>query len=142
MDSSTMVWHSLAENSGWKDIESGSCDFVGYHTGSRQFVENWFLAARRGSKMVAAWHQTHLEFWETRTALKDLDKDPFFKGVDLTEIERMEKGYLSQHACYKKLFDLDVDGFCQLAQGSKLYDSQSSAGPLWLNRRLLQLADF
>jgi len=132
IDSSVLMLRSLDEVGGWRDVEDGRADFAGYFRGTPDFVENWFLACRCDCQLVRSWLRTHLEFWRTRTAATNLPSDPFFKGVDLGHLEPDERSYLAQHACYKRLLDLD-GGFRCLARGASL---ASAAPVLWLNQRL------
>jgi len=140
MDSSTIVWHDLLEFSGWEQIEQGVIDFIGYYKGALQYVENFFLACRRDCPLLHAWHHAHLHFWSTRTEVGFPELDPFFRRVDLSHIAPLDRGYLVQHACYKKLWDRS-DYFRELAKRSILHDAAAPTGALWLSRRLLRDAE-
>jgi len=140
LDSTIMLWQDIGKVIGWEDLEEGLYDFAGYYFHDHEFVENYFLAARRGSPLVTAWHNMHLEFWETRTSAGALDKDSFFRGVRISRIDPSERGYLSQHACYMKLFDCNLDGFREKTKRAKLVDAASHRGALWVFNRLTRMA--
>jgi len=138
LDSSILVFQDLAVVTGWTEIEQRRIDFAGYYLGTRDFVENWFLASRRGCPFFTAWHRAHLEFWSTRKEAGSLEDDPFFKGVNLKHIKASERNYLVQHACYKKLQELNVDGFRVLSSEVRL---SSAADALFLLHRLDRIAN-
>jgi len=141
MDSSIILWQDLLKFTGWKDIEEGTADFVAYYLGSRDYVENYFLGSRAGAPLMKAWHRMHLAYWEARTSASHLDSDPFFKGVKLSAIPAEERSYLVQHACYKKLLDLDIDGFRRLHGNARLHNAAAPDGALWLLTRLCNDAE-
>merc|ERR1712032_126543 len=75
-----------------------------------EFIENWFIACRRGNPLIAAWHQAFLRFWKGRTNSFDgggLAESPMFRGVDLSCMKDDQKNYLTMHSCFKWLLDRD-----------------------------------
>mmetsp|Transcript_93086 Transcript_93086/g.216338 ORF Transcript_93086/g.216338 Transcript_93086/m.216338 type:complete len:571 (-) Transcript_93086:22-1734(-) len=138
LDSSVLVFADLATVMSWLDIEEGRLDFSGFYLRTHDFVENWFMACRQESPLVVAWHEEHLAFWQTRTDMRNVEHDPFFRGVCLRHIREWERNYLAQHACYKKLLDWDTDGFRELASRARLEDAAQTA--LWLLHQLEQAA--
>merc|ERR1712032_545855 len=75
-----------------------------------EFIENWFIACRRGNPLIAAWHQAFLRFWKGRTNSFDgggLAESPMFRGVDLSCMKDDQKNYLTMHSCFKWILDLD-----------------------------------
>merc|ERR1712183_384496 len=79
--------------------------------GGRIYVENWFIAARRGHALICAWHQVFLQLWSRRGPY-NLSKHGLFQGVDLSHLRSEidggeESGYLTMHACFAKLVHKD-----------------------------------
>merc|ERR1712137_1292376 len=105
IDSSTIIWQDLTAFAGWEHVEEGSIDYIGYYKGSTQYVENFFMGCRRDCPMMRAWHNATSYFWSTRTEAGAPERDPLFRRVDLSHIAPLDRGYLVQHACYKKLWD-------------------------------------
>jgi len=151
IDSSTMVWQDFTEFTGWQEIEDGCIDLFSYYRDAPEFVENYFIACRPESPIVVAWHIMHTQFWSCRKQAKKIDKDPFFKGVDLSIMKKTkgELDYLVQHACYKKLLAQEepcyekprVGCFRDLTNRTLLYNTMSRQGPLWLCRHLRRGAE-
>jgi hypothetical protein len=135
MDSSVMALRDVPNALDWAKIESGHKDFAGFFLRDRAYVENYILACRRGSPLVCSWHRVWLEFWHSRQGFTQ-----FFNGIDLSHIPSWNHEYLVQHACYKKLLDLDTGGFRGLAKRAHLLDAASRRGALWLFRRLREEA--
>merc|ERR1719253_933255 len=54
---------------------------------SREYVENWFLAARRGHPLISAWRKAFCEAWQGQISCDDVMKSNFFRGVDLSYIK-------------------------------------------------------
>eukprot|EP00811_Abedinium_folium_P035196 NODE_800_length_2758_cov_2.244014.p1 GENE.NODE_800_length_2758_cov_2.244014~~NODE_800_length_2758_cov_2.244014.p1 ORF type:complete len:728 (+),score=212.78 NODE_800_length_2758_cov_2.244014:301-2484(+) len=72
---------------------------------SREYVENWFLAARRAHPLVVAWHNLFLRAWAGKTNCEAVAEDSLFEGVDLAHLDFNQRRYLTMHVCFKKLID-------------------------------------
>lgn len=150
MDSSVLALQALEGVLDWTAMERGHIDFAGYFLGDTAYVENYILACRRGSPLVCQWQSMCLEYWRAHEFATERSEatvpgpsppeetcfKSFFSGVDLSVISPEHQHYLVQHACYKKLLDLDVDGFRGLTRRAQLLDAASPVGALWLFKRL------
>merc|ERR1711892_834064 len=79
---------------------------------SGEYVENWFLACRRSSALVASWHGAFLRFWHGRTNAFDsggLGASTMFRDTDLSCMKDDQKSYLTMHSCFKWLVDHDPE---------------------------------
>eukprot|EP00439_Symbiodinium_sp_Y106_P051344 s1333_g6.t2 len=75
---------------------------------SREYVENWFLAARRGHPLIRAWRELYVEGWKLARTRHDYPTSPLFCDVDLSHISIAEhRDWLLMHVCFKKLIDED-----------------------------------
>ncbi|CAE7020636.1 OCH1, partial [Symbiodinium sp. CCMP2456] len=73
---------------------------------SREYVENWFLAARRGHPLIRAWRELYVEGWKLARTRHDYPTSPLFRDVDLSHISIAEhRDWLLMHVCFKKLID-------------------------------------
>lgn len=77
---------------------------------SREYVENWFLAARRGHPLIKAWRDVHSAGWRDAQTRFDFLQGPLFREVDLSYISIEEhRTWLTMHICFKKLIDEDPE---------------------------------
>lgn len=77
---------------------------------SREYVENWFLAARRAHPFMIAWRDLHIAGWKDAHSRFDFAMGPLFRNVDLSYITIAEhREWLTMHICFKKLIDEDAE---------------------------------
>ncbi|CAE8678208.1 unnamed protein product, partial [Polarella glacialis] len=77
-----------------------------------EYVENWFLACTKGSRLMEGWRRAFLQFWAGRANAFDeggLAASPMFQGIDLSCMKDDQKSYLTMHCCFKWLIDRDPD---------------------------------
>lgn len=84
---------------------------------SKEYVENWVMAARRNHPLVAAWKALFNGYWNSKRAADAMSivtdppgvpDHPLFKGVDLSHLKRFGqdlRNYLLMHVAFKKLID-------------------------------------
>jgi len=84
---------------------------------SRDYVENWVMAARRDHPLVVAWQALFNGYWDSKTRADAMcilldppgvPEHPLFRGVDLGHLKRFGqdlRNYLLMHAAFKKLID-------------------------------------
>lgn len=84
---------------------------------SKEYVENWVMAARRGHPLVIAWKALFNGYWNSKTRADAMSivldppgvpDHPLFRGVDLGHLNRFGqdlRNYLLMHAAFKKLID-------------------------------------
>eukprot|EP00434_Breviolum_minutum_P023351 symbB.v1.2.020600.t1/scaffold1743.1/size123518/1 len=73
---------------------------------SKEYVENWFLAARRHHPLIVAWHDLYNAGWENARTRHEYPLGPLFRDVDLSHISIAEhRDWLLMHVCFKKLID-------------------------------------
>lgn len=84
---------------------------------SKEYVENWVMAAKRDHPMILAWQAIFNGYWNSKTRADELAifLDPpgvpehaLFRGVDLGHLKRFGmdlRNYLLMHAAFKKLID-------------------------------------
>lgn len=84
---------------------------------SKEFVENWVMAARRQHPMMVAWKALFNGYWDSKTRADAMSMfldppgvpdHPLFQGVDLDHLKRFGqdlRNYLLMHAAFKKLID-------------------------------------
>lgn len=142
MDPSILAWRDVGHVVRYQDIERGAKDYAGFFRGSHRFVENWFMACRKGCEFIERWHRQHLQYWENRRSVdRRFKSDVFFKGVDFTYFADDETDYLVQHACLVKLMCMDKKFERMARTKTNLHDGTVAAfGGLWLNRTLLHRA--
>lgn len=142
MDPTTLAFKDVSHVVHFQEIERGAKDYAGFFRSSHNFVENWFMACRKGCEFITRWHQQHLQYWENRRSVdKKFRHDAFFRQVDFQYFADDELDYLVQHACLAKLLSTDK-AFARMArQRTHLCDGTVPAfGGLWLNRTLLHRA--
>ncbi|CAE7365674.1 HPCAL1 [Symbiodinium natans] len=84
---------------------------------SKEFVENWVMAARRQHPMLVAWKALFNGYWDSKTRADAMSMfldppgvpdHPLFQNVDLSHLKRFGqdlRNYLLMHAAFKKLID-------------------------------------
>jgi len=118
---------------------------------SREFVENWFIAARRAHPFVVAWWKLHKAGWRDATSRMDYVDGPLFSDIDLShfvakplgptaredpaQIARRRKGgchrnYLLMHVAFKKLIDEDTELRRIWAEEMFLLPAAGPSGPM------------
>ncbi|CAE8650065.1 unnamed protein product, partial [Polarella glacialis] len=76
----------------------------------REYVENWFLAARRAHPLVLAWRDLYVAGWRDAATRFEYPLGPLFRDVDLSHITIAEhRDWLLMHVCFKKLIDEDPE---------------------------------
>lgn len=88
---------------------------------SKEYVENWVMAAQREHPMILAWHALFNAYWDSKARADAMSiffdppgvpDHPLFRDVDLTHLQRFGmdmRNYLLMHACIKKLIDQDPE---------------------------------
>jgi len=105
------VWSEVAEGPSPRGMGAFYLACFGMEPGvSREYVENWFLAARRGNPFMRAWRDLYIEGWRHATSRFDFKDGPLFRDVDLSHITIEEhRTWLTMHVCFKKLIDEEPD---------------------------------
>ncbi|CAL1139537.1 unnamed protein product [Cladocopium goreaui] len=80
---------------------------------SKEYVENWFLAARRRHPLMVAWRDLYNAGWEDARTRHEYPLGPLFQNVDLSHISIAEhRDWLLMHVCFKKLIDENPELRC------------------------------
>ncbi|CAE8632919.1 unnamed protein product [Polarella glacialis] len=101
----------------WDEVSRGSRGlgafyyaYYGLVSGeSSEYVENWFLAARRCHPFVIEWHATFLKAWHGKRHAEEVHKDPMFHGLDLAFLDKDQQRYLTMHLVFAKLVQEQED---------------------------------
>ncbi|CAJ1427524.1 unnamed protein product [Effrenium voratum] len=84
---------------------------------SKEFVENWVMAARAEHPLMIAWHALFNGYWNSKSRADALSmfldppgvpEHPLFRDVDLSHLNRFGqdlRNYLLMHAAFKKMID-------------------------------------
>lgn len=101
------VWKQVAEGDHPRGLGAFYLACFGAQPGaSCEYVENWFLAARRGHPLVIAWRDVHKAGWRDAVSRFDFAQGPLFRDLDLSYISIEEhRTWLTMHICFKKLID-------------------------------------
>lgn len=98
----------------WADIAGVGANISGFyyaHYGvqpghSREYVENWFIAATRQHPLISAWRSSFCQAWLGQNRCEPVMQG--FGDVDLSYIRHgFLRQYLTMHASFKKLIDQD-----------------------------------
>jgi len=145
MDATTIATHDLSDWIG-SAFQSGS-RFVGFYIehytaqGGPPLVASWALAsAAPEDPFMVAWHNAYLQLWRSgRTNDDGMSEDPFFQGVDLSQVSILRRDYLHVEEVFLAVLQRDSamrDAFEQSSQLWKAEDSayvlQSSLGMTWM----------
>jgi len=105
------VWQEVAEAQRPRGFGAFYLACFGAQPGvSCEYVENWFLAARRGNPLVSAWRDMHMAGWRDASSRFDFALSPLFRDLDLSYISIEEhRTWLTMHICFKKLIDEDPE---------------------------------
>eukprot|EP00746_Dinoflagellata_sp_MGD_P137772 gnl/MRDRNA2_/MRDRNA2_71530_c0_seq2.p1 gnl/MRDRNA2_/MRDRNA2_71530_c0~~gnl/MRDRNA2_/MRDRNA2_71530_c0_seq2.p1 ORF type:complete len:566 (-),score=119.89 gnl/MRDRNA2_/MRDRNA2_71530_c0_seq2:13-1710(-) len=88
-------------------------DFAAFYfaSWSRMYVENWFMAARRGHPFIHKWREVFNAFWsDFGSGKKLLYEHPMFQNVNLSHLINYgtdNRHYLSMHSCFAKVVQED-----------------------------------
>lgn len=84
---------------------------------SKEFVENWVVAAKREHPLILAWQALFNGYWNTKSRADaysmfldppGVPEHPLFRDVDLSHLKRFGqdlRNYLLMHAAFKKMID-------------------------------------
>ncbi|CAK9062367.1 unnamed protein product [Durusdinium trenchii] len=84
---------------------------------SKEFVENWVMAARREHPLMLAWQALFNGYWNSKSRADafsmfldppGVPEHPLFRDVDLSHLKRFGqdlRNYLLMHAAFKKMID-------------------------------------
>jgi len=127
LDASTILHESLD----WvlKKYDEGKYEYIGYHIVSKEtkpeypVIENWFMAAPKGSKFIQLWLE---KFLESNNFQTDGDYLLYIEsvGVNLQNIYR--SGYLTMHFAVQYVLqkDMSIDSIKK-----KIYLEKAEDGP-------------
>jgi len=103
------VWHRIGNPCCREGLASFYTAWCGVIPGTKEYVENWFMAARRGHPMIAAWRDLFVRAWHGHSSCFTVAFGPLFRGVDLDHLGSDKRFHLTMHACFKKLIDEDPE---------------------------------
>eukprot|EP00931_Biecheleriopsis_adriatica_P029121 TRINITY_DN17335_c0_g1_i1.p1 TRINITY_DN17335_c0_g1~~TRINITY_DN17335_c0_g1_i1.p1 ORF type:complete len:955 (-),score=169.03 TRINITY_DN17335_c0_g1_i1:77-2851(-) len=105
------VWPQVSQGSLEEGLAAWYLACFGLEPGrSREYVENWFFAARRSHPLVVAWRDLYVAGWRDARTRHDYPLGPLFQDVDLSHITITEhRDWLLMHVCFKKLIDEDPE---------------------------------
>lgn len=101
------VWKAVAEGPSPRGMGAFYLACFGMEPGvTREYVENWFLAARRAHPFMVAWRDLYIEGWRYASTRFDYPESHLFRDVDLSHITIAEhRTWLTMHVCFKKMID-------------------------------------
>ncbi|CAK9053977.1 Glycosyltransferase afumC (Fumihopaside A biosynthesis cluster protein C) [Durusdinium trenchii] len=104
------LWGSMSDGTLEQGLGAWYLACFGMEPGvSKEYVENWFLAARANHPLVLAWRDLYNTGWEGVRTRHDYPLQPLFRDVDLSHISIAEhRDWLLMHVCFKKLIDEDA----------------------------------
>lgn len=123
LDVSIILFRSLEEIC-W-DVLQGTNDYelAGFvlenvhkeHQHSLAYLENWFIAAKKGDPWIARWHKIFVTYWsdEGRVESQGVTDHTLFKHLNFGGYRSDMIDYLAQHVSYQRLRLLEDpnDGF-------------------------------
>ncbi|CAJ1365460.1 unnamed protein product [Effrenium voratum] len=104
------VWRKICSGPLEQGLGAWYVEWFGVEPGGREYVENWFLAARAGHPLVLAWRDLYVAGWADARTRHEYPLGPLFRDVDLSHITIAEhRDWLLMHVCFKKLIDEDAE---------------------------------
>lgn len=134
MDVNILVCGSL-DKLCWNAISWGqkpACVF--YHPsygtealGGRDFVESWFLATGPRNPFFIRWRDIFKELFHDRLDIKGLLSHPFYKGLDLSGFEKLNKDFSGSGMEFREY--LAIHAMCH-----RLLETEPESRRLWRDR--------
>lgn len=123
LDVSIILFRSL-EDICWNVLQgSNQYELAGFvledvhkdHQHSLGYLENWFIAAKKGDPWISRWHKVFLAYWSDagRVESKGVTDHALFRHLDFGGYRSDMIDYLAQHVSYQRLRLLEdpSDGF-------------------------------
>ncbi|MBI2603557.1 MAG: hypothetical protein HYW48_10935 [Deltaproteobacteria bacterium] len=136
MDSSSILLKDLTSWA-WEPIRCNRFDMVAFlnsgysRPGTKEGIENWFLASSKGNKIITVWQTIFRQYWNNREESLDILSHPLFKTLQFSNAFPKEAAnYLTQHVSFLRVSQMEIPEIVQ-DRLEVVDSSEGMPGPPW-----------